>query len=271
MKILVKLSGKVIETPELRRNFSLQVEELVKRGDKIILVHGAGRQLSEYCRQQDIPVVHQSGRRVTDGATLEAAVKVFSKVNREITAALLSDGVNALGFSGFDGNLTQSRKRPPIPVLAGEEKIDFGHVAEIEKVDPFLVEVLWKAGITPVVSSLCSDPQGHLLNINADTLAAELATALSVNALMSVSDVEGVLMDREDPDSLLAVLNLEQAKRYLEDGVFSDGMIPKIENAIRAVEGGIPGYHLVSGLSEGRLLKALDGRSGTVLRGTIGN
>jgi len=267
MKILVKLSGKVIETPELRRNFSLQVEELVKRGDKIILVHGAGRQLSEYCRQQDIPVVQQSGRRVTDGATLEAAVKVFSKANREITADLLSAGVNALGFSGFDANLTQSRRRPPIQVPNAEAKIDFGHVAEIEKVDPFLVEVLWKAGVTPVVSSLCSDPQGHLLNINADTLAAELATALSVDVLMSVSDVEGVFLDQEDPDSLLASLNLEQARRYLSEGVFSAGMIPKIENAIRAVAGGIPRYHLVSGLSDGSILRALDGNAGTVLRG----
>jgi len=140
-------------------------------------------------------------RRVGNEAFLQAEFyetnqQKLSKANREITADLLSAGVNALGFSGFDANLTQSRRRPPIQVPNAEAKIDFGHVAEIEKVDPFLVEVLWKAGVTPVVSSLCSDPQGHLLNINADTLAAELATALSVDVLMSVSDVEGVFLDQ---------------------------------------------------------------------------
>lgn len=267
MKVLIKLSGKVLESRELRESLAGQIQILKDRDSRILVVHGAGKQLSEYCRNNHIPVIQHSGRRVTDIHALDAAVKVFSSVNREITAALLSSGVKALGFSAFDGNLTTSRKRPPIAVLENDRKVDFGFVAEIEKVEPRLINTLWDAGFTPVVSSLCSDAGGQILNINADTLASELAVALSVDFLVSVSDVEGIFMDLKDPDSLISSLSLEAARELLSKDIFSHGMIPKIQNAVKALERGVPQYHLVSGFSGDALLRSLEGKAGTVLKG----
>jgi acetylglutamate kinase len=270
LRVLIKLSGKILESEALRCSLSGQIRILRDRGLKILMVHGAGKQLTEYCRDNRIPVVQHHGRRVTDRQALEAAVKVFSSVNREITAALLAAGVKALGVSAFDGNLTASRKRPPIALSENGEKIDFGLVAEIEKVDPQVVETLWSAGFTPVISSLCADENGQILNINADTLAAELAVSLAADVLMSVSDVQGIYLDLSDPDSLITRLSLEDARDFLNrKEVFSDGMIPKIQNAISVLERGIPRYHLVSGLNENSIIASLEGKAGTILSGRI--
>jgi len=263
VKILVKLSGKVLESRQLRGFLSDQVKSLESRGMKIFLVHGAGKQLSEYCGNNNIPVIQKGGRRVTSLPVIQSAAKVFSSVNRDITASLLSAGVKAVGFSAFDGNLTTSRKRPPIAVEENGDKIDFGYVAELEKVEPELITVLWDSGFTPIVSCLCADSTGQLLNINADTLATELATALVVDSLVSVSDVEGLFMDLDDPESLIRGLSLEDARRLLAQGIFSDGMIPKIQNAISALERGVPNYHVVSGLSGRAVIDALEGKAGT--------
>ena len=266
MRVLIKLSGKILESEALRGSLSEQIRILRDRGVTILMVHGAGKQLTEYCRVNRIPVIQHHGRRVTDDQALEAAVKVFSSVNREITASLLAAGVKAVGMSAFDGNLTASRKRPPIPVSENGEKVDFGLVAEIEKVEPLVVETLWEAGFTPVISSLCADENGQILNINADTLAAELAVSLAADSLISVSDVQGVYRDLGDPDSLIPRLSLEDAKELLNrKEVISDGMIPKIQNAINALERGVPGYHLVSGLTANSIIAALEGKTGTLL------
>lgn len=270
MRILIKLSGKILESPTLRCSLSGQIRILLDRGVKILMVHGAGKQLTDYCRDNRIPVIQHHGRRVTDRKALDAAVKVFSSVNREITATLLAAGVKALGLSAFDGNLTASRQRPPIALSANGEKVDFGLVAEIEKVDPLVVETLWSAGFTPVISSLCADENGQILNVNADTLAAELAVSLTADVLISVSDVQGIYMDLSDPDSLITTLSLDDARELLNSNeVFSDGMIPKIQNAINVLERGVPRYHLVSGLTENAILESLEGRSGTMLSGRI--
>ena len=219
VKALIKLSGKVLESRELRESLAGQIQILKDRDFKILVVHGAGKQLSEYCRNNSIPVVQHSGRRVTDLPALDAAVKVFSSVNREITASLLSSGVKSLGFSAFDGNLTTSLKRPPITVPGSEGKVDFGFVAVIKKVEPQLINTLWDAGYTPVISSLCSDAGGQLLNINADTLATELAVALSVDFLVSVSDVDGIFMDLDDPGSLIPRLSPDTARELLNNNI----------------------------------------------------
>ncbi|MCK5793269.1 MAG: acetylglutamate kinase [Anaerolineales bacterium] len=270
MKILIKLSGKVLESIELREALAAQIQILRERDSKILVVHGAGKQLSEYCLKNQIPVVQHSGRRVTDLPALDAAVKVFSSVNREITASLLSAGVKALGFSAFDGNLTRSRKRPSIVLPGSECKVDFGFVAEINNVEPLLINTLWDAGFTPVVSSLCSDAGGQLLNINADTLASKLAIALSADFLISVSDVDGIFMDLDDPGSLIPRLSPGTARELFNKNIFSEGMIPKIQNALSALERGVPQYHLVSGFAKDCLLKSLEGKAGTVLTGSSG-
>lgn len=264
MRILIKLSGKVLESADLRTSLASQIRALVARGEKVILVHGAGRQLSEYCRQQGIPVVQHSGRRVTDEATLEAALKVFSHVNCEITASLLATGVSAIGLRAFDGGLTECRKRPPIQAGREKEEVDFGLVAEITRVSPQTIEAFWEISLVPVVASLCADAEGQILNINADTLGAELAVSLQADLLVGVSDVEGLYLDLDDPRSLIRSLTREEAGRYLEDNVFRDGMLPKIQSAISLLERGVSSYLLVSGIRPGSILNAIDGNEGTL-------
>lgn len=229
------------------------------------LVHGAGRQLTNYCLEHGLTVVQHAGRRVTDPDGLEAAVKVFSSVNRSLTAALLAAEVRAVGFSAFDGKLVQSRRRPPIQVEAGGEKIDFGLVAEVQQVNPELVLSLWDAEFFPVVSSLCMDSTGQILNINADTLAAEMAAVLRTDSLVSVSDVEGIYLNPDDSTSMISRMSLDQARKLLDSECLKDGMLPKVLNAVRALERGVSRYHLVGGAAPDAILKTLQGEAGTII------
>lgn len=270
MKLAVKLSGKVLEDAGLRASLGLQVAALVSAGHHVVLVHGAGKQLTDYCRERQIPVVQVQGRRVTDRVTLEAAVKVFSAVNAELTTALLEAGVAAVGMSGFAGGLVEGRRRPPqkvriqAPDGEREELVDFGLVAEITRTRPELVESLWAAGFVPVVSSLCAEGS-QILNINADTLATELALSLQVDRLIAVSDVDGIYLDPAIPATRISRLTGSEARRYLAEGVFRDGMVPKVENALRLLEQGIPAFQVVSGMLDDALAGCLDSPNGTLM------
>jgi acetylglutamate kinase len=269
MRLVLKLSGKVLDETRWRRSLAEQAADLGKRGHQLLLVHGGGKQLTRYCRGQDIPVVQRQGRRVTDAATLEAAKKVFGALNSELAATLLSAGVPAVGLTAFHGFLTRARRRPPLQLASpnGEdaERIDFGLVGEIDSVDPGLIESLWAADYVPVVSCLCCTPEGDILNINADTLAAELALSLRADRLVSLSDVDGIYLDPKDPATRLATLTVEQVREHMRQGVLLDGMIPKIQNAIRVLEQGVPAFQVLSGLAEDALLRGLEGGGGTLL------
>ena len=137
MKLVLKLSGKVLEQDSLRHSLGRQIESLTRQGHRILLIHGAGKQLSEFCQRAGIPVIQIQGRRVTDAATLDAAKKVFGGVNTDLTVSLLASGVRAVGVSAFDGGLTTSRRRPPLSLtIDGQaQTVDFGYVGEIMAID----------------------------------------------------------------------------------------------------------------------------------------
>jgi len=264
VRLLLKLSGKVLEDPAVQTALCRQVSTLREKGHDLVVVHGAGKQLDEFCRERGIPVVQYEGRRVTDQATLDSAKKVFSAINRDLTARLLTAGIAAVGISAFDGGLTQSRRRKPFRLGDGQV-VDFGFVAEIEAVRTAPILTLWSGGYLPVISSLCADAAGQVLNINADTLATELAVALAVDRVVALSDVEGIYRNSEDPDSRIARLSLKQARGCLSSGVLKGGMIPKVQNAIGLLERGVPEFQLVSGLREGALAGCLDSEVGTLI------
>jgi acetylglutamate kinase len=263
VKLVVKLSGKVLEREDLRRGLTNQVATLTAAGHQLLLVHGAGKQLTEFCRSQDIPVVQIQGRRVTDARTQEAAKLVFRGVNADLTAGLVAAAVPAVGISGFDGGLTRSRRRPPLLITepgsdSPGELIDFGFVGEIEEVNARLITHLWDAGFVPVICSLCAGPDGDILNINADTLATELALGVKADRLVSVSDVDGILRDAGDPRSRIERMRLAEARTLLAEGVFQGGMIPKVETAMALIERGVPEFQVISGLSPDALARCLD-------------
>jgi acetylglutamate kinase len=267
MKLILKLSGKVLEEKGLRQSLGRQIAQLHRAGHRLLLVHGGGKQLSDFCRGIGLPVIQIQGRRVTDEPTLEAAKKVFGSVNADLTVSLLAEGVPAVGISAFDGFLTLSSRRPALTLKVDDrvESVDFGLVGDLKSVNTGLIDVLWAADYVPVVSCLCCAPDGQILNINADTLSTELSVALEADRLVAVSDVDGIYLDPSRPETRIERLDLAQARKLLQDGVFLDGMIPKVENAIRLIEQGVENFQVLSGLRDGALAQCLEGKSGTLL------
>lgn len=270
MILVIKLSGKVLEEEVYRRSLCRQIVKLFKSKHQIVVVHGGGKQLTDLCARLGISSVQHQGRRVTDEATLDAAKMAFSAINRDLVAALLSSGSQAIGFASFDAGLVHSRRRAPLPIRTvtetGErrtELIDFGLVAEIDRVNPSILSSLWECQVIPVISCLASTEEGQILNINADTLAAHLSAGLQAHRLISVTDVEGIYFDLDEPSSKIDELAASQARVYLEEGRFTEGMIPKIQAALRAIEMGVPEVQVVSGLKPDGLLQGIEDKAGT--------
>lgn len=273
MILVIKLGGKVVESRQQRDSISGQLAELARRGHRLVIVHGGGKQLSNLSRRLGTPIVQHQGRRVTDKATLELAIMVFSLINRKLVASLISSGLSAIGISAFDAQLTTCSRRPPIPVRMVDgggrervEEIDFGLVGDIQATNPAFLSRLWDDNVVPVVSCLGADAQGQILNINADTLAAELAIGLNAERLLSVSDVRGLYLKAGDSDSLISDLDESQAQKYLNEGRFTDGMVPKMQTALKALRQGVACVQILSGLEKNALLQGLDGKTGTVVR-----
>lgn len=269
-RLLIKLSGKVLDSEVGRRTLAEELAVLRNASHQLVVTHGGGAQLSAFCRRLGIPVQQIQGRRVTDKATLEAAIQVFGQINAELTATLQICGVPAVGIPAFAGGLVSARRRPPIEVHDGQEvrQVDFGLVGDVNSVDPSLVRCLWQGGFLPVISCLCSDETGRILNVNADTLAVELAVALGVDRLVAVTDVDGLYLDLSDPTTQLHRLSPEEALDYLEQGVFRDGMVPKVENALGALERGLPSFQILRGDLVGHLRRCLEDDVGTLITGT---
>jgi len=272
MILVVKLGGSVLGEAELQRQLCHQIARLGQDKHELVVVHGGGQQLTDLSQRLGDPIIRHQGRRVTDEATLEAAKMVFSAINRDLVSELLAAGVLAVGIASYDGGLVLCSRRPPTSLTEvgasgprGVEQIDFGLVGEVESIDRTVLERFWESGFTPVISCLGADLNGQIFNINADTLAAELAVALQASRLVSVSDVEGIYLDVDDPSSCLQQLTAGQARTLLEDGRLTDGMVPKVETALSVLAQGVSAVQIVSGLTDNTLVDALKGEAGTTL------
>ena len=273
MILVIKLSGKVLEEKKLSAQLFRQIAQLAQDDHQLVVVHGGGKQLTDWSKRQEIPIVQHQGRRVTDEATLELATMVFSAINRDLVAGLVAVGLSAIGISAFDGRLTSCRKRPPLSMTTTDssghqssEPIDFGLVGEIESIDTSVLEKFWESGWVPIVSCLGADSNGQILNINADTLAAELAVELKATRLISVSDVEGIYLDINDASSCISELSTTETKALLSEGRLTNGMVPKVETALKVLEGGVGSVQILSGLKENALLDGVKGKEGTQIK-----
>lgn len=272
MILVVKLGGSVLGEAGLRRQLCHQIAQLKRNQHELVVVHGGGQQLTDLSHRLGDPIIQHQGRRVTDEATLEAAKMVFSAINRDLVSDLLAAEVPAVGIASYDGGLVLCSRRPPISLTDGDasgtqqpEPIDFGLVGEVDSIDPTVLERFWKSGFTPVISCLGADRKGQIFNINADTLAAELAVSLQADRLVSVSDVEGIYLDADDPSSCLQQLTAGRARILLEEGRLTDGMVPKVETALSVLEKGVSAVQIVSGLTDHALVDALSDKAGTTL------
>lgn len=231
---IIKVGGAVVEDDQ-------QLAQLLKDFSAIegrkVLVHGGGRRATKIGAQLGIESQMVNGRRITDAQTLEVVTMVYGGlVNKNLVARLQANGVNALGLTGADMNVIRSHKRPI------KDGIDFGFVGDVELADGKMLHTLIEAGITPVMAPLTHDGQGTILNTNADTIASETAKALAPYydvTLIYAFEKPGVLSNPDDDSSVIPVITRESYRQFVAEGVISGGMMPKIENALAAIEAGV--------------------------------
>lgn len=265
---VIKLSGKATED---HNNLSSLAEELAllhQVGIHLCVVHGGGKQLSELASRMGIEQTIIDGRRVTDDATLEMAKMVFAgKINTDILSALRNRGVEAVGLSGVDGNIVHAERRPPKEILnreTGERaEVDFGHVGDVVEINSRLLTVLLDQGYLPVVSSLGADAEGTVFNINADTIAAEIAIQLKAEKLILLSDVDGIYLRAGEPETKLSRLTASEAEQLITDGRATGGMIPKLQSIAELLRRGVHSAHIISGTNRNALLSEIFTDQGT--------
>jgi acetylglutamate kinase len=244
-----------------------QVHVLHQVGIRVVLVHGGGPQSTALSRALGAEPRFVAGRRVTDDAALEVATLVLNgAVNTRLLAACRAVGLPAVGLSGVAAGLLLARRRGPVTVAAagggggdagaagvdtGQAAaedglvVDYGHVGDVEAVDPAVLETLLAAGMVPVVSPLSADEHGALLNVNADTAAAALAVALRAEKLLLLTGAPGILERPGDPTSIVSLTDLAGLARLRERGCLEDGMLPKASSIEAALRGGVRRVHIV--------------------------
>lgn len=244
--IVVKLGGEVVRSAELAK-VAADLTALSKAGHRVVVVHGGGPQATDLQKALGQTPKVVAGRRITDAATLDVMkMAVAGQVNVDLCAAIVAAGGRPVGLHGASSLVVQAEKRPPRVVSgAGPEPIDFGFVGDVTGVRRELVELLVANGYIPVVACLGADARGQVFNINADIVAAEMASALAADALFLVTDVPAVLRDVNDPSSRVARMTVADAKQLIADGVVTKGMIPKLEESFAALSRGIGRVHIL--------------------------
>lgn len=265
---VVKFSGKVTEDRENLGSLAEELALLHQVGIRVCVIHGGGKQLTELAQKLGVVQTVIGGRRVTDDDTLDLAKMIFrGKINTEILAQFRRRGVSAVGLSGVDGGVVKAVKRPPRDVLnkqTGEtETIDFGHVGDVVEIDASLINTLLDSGYLPVISSLGADNDGKIFNINADTIASEIAASLAAEKLILLTDVNGIYLDEADENSKLSQITMIDARHLIESGRATGGMIPKLESLIALLDRGVHSAHIISGTKRNALLAEVFTDEGT--------
>jgi len=265
---VVKFSGKVTEDKENLASLAEELALLHQVGIRVCVIHGGGKQLTELAKQLGVVQTVIEGRRVTDDDTLELAKMIFrGKINTEILSQLRRRGIEAVGLSGIDGGVINAVKRPPREITDREtgetSTVDFGHVGDIVDVNVRLIELLLSQDYLPVISSLGADDAGKVFNINADTIASEIAVRLNAEKLILLSDVNGIYLNAADESTKLSKLTVADAKEMIRSGKAAGGMIPKLESLISILARGVASAHVISGSRRNALLSEVFTNEGT--------
>lgn len=226
---IIKIGGNVIDEDQALQEFLAKFSKI--KGPKL-LVHGGGKLATKLANQMGIEVKMTNGRRITDANTLDIITMVYAgKINKNIVARLQSLDCNSVGFSGADGNSIVSVKRPV-------KDVDFGFVGDVENVHTETLNLLLINGITPVFCAITHDKKGQLLNTNADTIASELAIGFAnqyKTELYYCFEKKGVLKDINDDNSVIELINTKAFQALIDEGIISEGMLPKIDNCFHAI------------------------------------
>lgn len=238
-RVVIKYGGAAMVHAELREAVFRDLVLLASVGVQPVVIHGGGPEINQWLGRIGLEAQFRDGLRVTDPATMEVVEMVLvGRVNKQIVNGLHRLGGRAVGLSGSDGRLVESR-------TLGDGS--HGLVGEVASVNPTVLEPLLANGYIPVISSVAPDREGQAHNINADTVAGELAAALDAEKLILLTDTAGILRDRHDPASLIRQLTLADCRQLIAGGVVAGGMIPKTECCIRALAQGVGAAHIIDG------------------------
>ena len=255
---VVKLGGGILAAREAVLNLTEQIALLADLGIRVVLVHGGGAQTSELSRKLGMKPNIVAGRRVTDDDTLEVVkMTLGGQLKLDLVSTFTRHGMQAVGLTGIDSSLIRANRRPPVAITdddGNHRQVDFGNVGDIIEVNPALLNTLIDNGHLPVVASLGSDGEGNILNINADTVAEAIAVKMGAKKLIYVTEVPGILRDKNDPGSLVPFADAADLEELLAQGVITAGMRPKVQACLRACTSGVKRTHIVSGLQENSLL-----------------
>lgn len=230
---IVKIGGNIINNEDALYSF---LKDFSAMESPKILVHGGGKRATEISEALGLKPKMIEGRRVTDDETLEVVTMVYAGLlNKKITAQLQKINCNALGLSGADANCILAHKR----IVSN---IDYGFAGDVDAINAEFIEVLLQHNVMPVFCAITHDKNGQLLNTNADTIASEISIAMSKFyevELNFVFELKGVLLNIADKDSVIQYINLKKYEQLIEDGVISDGMVPKLHNCFNALKKGV--------------------------------
>ena len=258
---VIKLGGSVLEHPDALRHLLLDIVFMTTLGMRVIVVHGGGKAISRAMDSAGIEPRFVQGRRYTDEATLAIVEQVLAtELNHDLVAKLEEYGGRAMSLNFLSTNVLFG-ERLTLPGPDGEP-LDLGHVGEVTRVDRLTIDNLAYAGQVPVIPSMALGPDGHKLNVNADTAATAVAAALGADKLVVLSDIPGVLRDMNDPESLIHSLSASEARRLIADGTIAGGMIPKIEGCLETLARGVGKIHIIDGRLRHSLLLEIYTTSG---------
>ncbi len=238
--IVVKYGGSAMVDNELKKNVIKDVTLLKLVGFKPIIVHGGGKEISQWVELSGNKPEFINGLRVTDENTMEIAEMVLGKVGKSLVSMVEELGVKAVSISGKDGKLLECEKKY-------SDGKDIGFVGDITKVNPKILYDLLDDDYLPIVCPIGLDNDFNTYNINADDAACAIAKAVSAEKLAFLTDIEGVYKDKDDPDTLISELMIEDAKKLIDEGYIGGGMLPKLNNCIEAIEKGVSRVHILDG------------------------
>lgn len=243
--VVVKYGGNAMIHPMLKKAVMSDIILLKLVGINIVLVHGGGPEISGMLKRLEIPSKFVDGLRYTDDETIEVVQMVLSgKTNKDLVSLIGQLGGKAIGMCGIDGGMIQAKK------LDG----DYGFVGDITHINTEPIENAIAHGYIPVIATVGTDLEGNVYNINADTAAAEIATALQAENIITLTDIRGLLLDVNDPDSLISNVTSKDIPKLMEDGIISGGMIPKIKSLDKAVNSGVKKAVMIDGRIEHSIL-----------------
>lgn len=255
--VVIKYGGNAMINEELKNQVMEDITLLKFIGMNPIVVHGGGPDISKALSDKGVKSRFVNGLRVTDEVTVKVAREVLiGKTNKEIVALLNRKGGRAIGISGIDGSFIECEKQK---IIVEGEPVDIGYVGKINHVKRCILDLLCKDQWIPVIAPIGTDEEGNCYNVNADTVAAEVASAVEAEKLILLTDVEGI---KDSDGNIVYEAEIDQINKMIEDGVIKGGMIPKVKGCIQAIEKGVTGVHIIDGRIPHCLLLEIFTKSG---------